>query len=424
VFSTAKGNRISIADVDAGTNPVEVTLTASNGTLTLSGTNGLTFANGSNGTANLTVRGTLTDINSALEGLSFNPTAGYAGNARIQIATNDLGNTGFGNALSDTDLININVNSVNNPLSGAGGQKTFSVQRGQTLTITDFGGVGRGSNPSQATIAEVDTIQFIGTDLLARNMLLTQVDSNLEITFAGISDTKVVLKDFALENLENLVRATRAKVDLGNILFDGQTRIQDSFDVIDADQRVGTVFNRNTVTFLNDRNNNVKGLNRSNDVINGQGGDDRLSGLSGNDWLRGGIGDDILNGGAGNDILVGGEGQDYFVFDSGKKFATGSLGSDSITDFEVGTDKIILGRKTFSRLNSPIGGQLATSDFAIVNDPSNGSVGNLSARIIYNQGTGDLLYNPDGAIAGLSGGGRFATLTGTSSLSANDFLVQ
>lgn len=342
---------------------------------------------------------------------------------KLHVVDGDRGDTdGVANGVIEvTGAIGITSNSY---LSGNGGQKSFVVNQGETVTIADFGGVGRGAHPFAQTIAELDTIKFLGADLTARNLLLTQNGKDLELTFTGVENTKVVLKDFALENLDNLLKATKAKVNLGNILFDGQTKIQDSFDVIDADQMVKTVFNRNTVTFLNDRNNNVKGLNRSNDVINGQGGNDRLSGLSGDDWLRGGVGDDILNGGAGNDILVGGDGQDYFVFDSGKKFATGSLGSDSITDFEVGTDKIILGRKTFSKLNSPIGGQLATSDFAIVNDPSNGSVGNLSARIIYNQGTGDLLYNPDGAIAGLSGGGRFATLTGTSSLSANDFLVQ
>ena len=36
VFSTADGNLISISDVDAAGNPLQVTLTATNGTLTLS----------------------------------------------------------------------------------------------------------------------------------------------------------------------------------------------------------------------------------------------------------------------------------------------------------------------------------------------------------------------------------------------------
>ena len=49
-FSSSGGNLISISDLDAGASPVEVTLTASNGDITLSGTTGLTFSTG-DGTA-------------------------------------------------------------------------------------------------------------------------------------------------------------------------------------------------------------------------------------------------------------------------------------------------------------------------------------------------------------------------------------
>ncbi|MHC5615501.1 MAG: hypothetical protein ACYTXA_32165 [Nostoc sp.] len=40
-------------------------------------------------------------------------------------------------------------------------------------TITDFGGVGKGTNPTAAVIAEVDTLIFRGYGLTARNLLLT-----------------------------------------------------------------------------------------------------------------------------------------------------------------------------------------------------------------------------------------------------------
>ena len=77
VFSTTNGNRISIQDVDVGTNPLTVTLSASNGLLTLSNTSGLSFNTG-DGTADptITFTGTLSNINNALEGLNFSPDAG------------------------------------------------------------------------------------------------------------------------------------------------------------------------------------------------------------------------------------------------------------------------------------------------------------------------------------------------------------
>ncbi|WP_322743996.1 hypothetical protein [Nostoc edaphicum] len=81
---------------------------------------------------------------------------------------------------------------------------------------------------------------------------------------------------------------------MGNILFDGQTSITDSFDVFNANSTQNTIFNKNTATFLNDLSNNVSGFDHSNDVINGQGGNDRIDGKSGNDFLRGGLGNDTL----------------------------------------------------------------------------------------------------------------------------------
>ncbi len=50
IFSAGNGNLISISDADAGSNAVQVTLTGTNGVLTLSGTTGLAFSSG-DGTA-------------------------------------------------------------------------------------------------------------------------------------------------------------------------------------------------------------------------------------------------------------------------------------------------------------------------------------------------------------------------------------
>ena len=225
----------------------------------------------------------------------------------------------------------INGEAGADTITGGGGKDTFVYKLGDnfvdqfgenTDTITDFGGVGKGKNPTAAVIAEVDTIKFQGAGLTARNLLLTQNNNNLEITFEGVADAKVILQNFALENLDNLRKSTGASVDLGNIEFDGQTSITDSFDVFNGNSTQSTIFNRNTVTFLNDLDNNVTGFDNSNDVINGQGGDDIIDGLSGNDILRGGAGNNTLNGGAGNDslsasgsigdnLLNGGDGNDY-----------------------------------------------------------------------------------------------------------------
>jgi hypothetical protein len=128
VFSTANGNLISVADVDAGTSSIQVTLTASNGTLTLSGTSGLSFgfsdANGTgagDGTADatMTFRGTLANVNAALSGMSFTPAAGFTGTGSVVITSNDLGNTGSGGPLTDTDTVSIQIGVTNVSIADA-----------------------------------------------------------------------------------------------------------------------------------------------------------------------------------------------------------------------------------------------------------------------------------------------------------------
>lgn len=111
VFSAATGNALSVSDVDAGV--VQVTVAVSQGVFTLNGAAGLTFATGDGiADGSMTFSGTLASINAALEGASFTPTADYRGAAVLQLAVNDLGNTGVGGALSDADIVNIQIGAT------------------------------------------------------------------------------------------------------------------------------------------------------------------------------------------------------------------------------------------------------------------------------------------------------------------------
>jgi VCBS repeat-containing protein len=160
ILSNANANAISVGDVDAGGSPLQVTLTATNGTLTLPGTTGLSFSAG-DGTADatMTFTGTLTDINAALDGLAFTPSAGFTGSASIQIATSDLGSTGAGGAQTDTDSVSILVNNVNDaPINTVpGAQSTsedtalvFSSANGNSISIAD---PDAALNPVEVTLA-------------------------------------------------------------------------------------------------------------------------------------------------------------------------------------------------------------------------------------------------------------------------------
>ena len=90
------------------------------------------------------------------------------------------------------------------------------------------------------------------------------------------------------------------------------------------------------------------------DVLRGGSGNDRLQGGQGDDFLRGGKGDDFLQGGKGEDFLRGGKGEDFLIGGNGDDFLIGGKGKDvfaydrvdhrrdTITDFELGIDKIDL----------------------------------------------------------------------------------
>ncbi|WP_141699891.1 cadherin-like domain-containing protein, partial [Nostoc sp. KVJ20] len=309
-------------------------------------------------------------------------------------------------------------NGGNDTISGGNGNDTFVFRLGDgNDTIADFTGTGIGSNPSADVISQLDTLQFIGSGLTARNLQLTQNGDNLELTFLDAASTKVTLQNFQLEDLDNLPTT-------GNILFDGQTSVTDSFDVFNANSTQTNLFNKNTVTFLNDLNNNVAGFNNSNDVINGQGGNDIINGNSGDDLLRGGSGDDILIGGEGNDTLVGGRGNDILIGGVGADFFlynSNAVGIDAIADFNSSEgDKIVLDKTTFSAIASAPGtGFSNTNDFQITS-----SAAASTAKIVYDSVSGQLFYNQNGSAAGFGSGGLFATLTGAPTLTASDFMLQ
>lgn len=112
---------LSISDTDAVLAPngvYVVTLSSTNGTLTLTTLAGLTFSAGDGtGDAAMTFRGTLANINTALATANYTPSANYAGAAQIQIsATDSYGGTvatGSGAATNDSDTIAVTVNGIN-----------------------------------------------------------------------------------------------------------------------------------------------------------------------------------------------------------------------------------------------------------------------------------------------------------------------
>lgn len=162
---------ISIADVD-DTDVIgdewQVTLTASDGTLSLGGVGGLTFSTGDGADdATMTFTGTIANINTALDGLAFTPTTDWIGTATLTVLTSDQGNVGTPGALSDSDGIDIAVNSA--PVLDSSGSMSLTAVNEDPL-LTDAGttvtNIISSAGGDRITDVDVDSegIAVIGVD--------------------------------------------------------------------------------------------------------------------------------------------------------------------------------------------------------------------------------------------------------------------
>ena len=88
-FSAANGNAVSVDDGTASTSALlQVSLSVSSGTLTLSTTTGLSFPSGGNGSGSMIIRGTEASINAAMDGMVFTPLSNdFHGLVNLQVTT-------------------------------------------------------------------------------------------------------------------------------------------------------------------------------------------------------------------------------------------------------------------------------------------------------------------------------------------------
>lgn len=152
VFSQANGNALSSSDVDATTAVAQMTISATNGTLTLGNPGGVTITNGVDGVGDgtITFQGTFASLNAALEGTSFAPAPNFAGTATVTLITNDLGNTGAGGAKSDSDAVAITVVGVNDA--------PVNTVPGAQLTVEDVARVFSTANGNAISVADADAV--------------------------------------------------------------------------------------------------------------------------------------------------------------------------------------------------------------------------------------------------------------------------
>jgi Ca2+-binding RTX toxin-like protein len=128
--------------------------------------------------------------------------------------------------------------------------------------------------------------------------------------------------------------------------------------------------------------------------------------------IVGNSGDNVIDGATGSDTLTGLTGSDSFMFAD----ALGAANIDSITDFNVAADTIVLDNAIFATIVGT--GVLTAAQFRA---NSAGVAGDADDRIIYETDTGNLFFDSNGNAAG--GSIQFAVLDAGLALNNQDFLV-
>ncbi len=116
VFSAANGNAITVSDEDGGT--LSTTLSILNGTLTVVAGGGVGATVSGNSTGSLILTGTAAQINAALNGLTYTPTADFNGAATLTVSTSD------GIAPAVISSLNVTVT----PVADIGGESVTTME--------------------------------------------------------------------------------------------------------------------------------------------------------------------------------------------------------------------------------------------------------------------------------------------------------
>ncbi|EKP0302773.1 retention module-containing protein [Aeromonas veronii] len=218
---------LQVKDVDAGNSSIKITLSVEHGTLTLPAGSGVTV--GGNDTGSLVLTGTLADLNALLSGgVTYQGNSDFYGNDALTMVTNDQGNTGSGGALSDTDVLPIEVQPVNDaPVNQLPGSMTVKEDGSLSLSGVSVKDVDAGSAPvSMVLRVEHGVLTLLG----ATGAVMVQGAGTSEITLVGsLADLNQLLasnlhyepaKDFWGEDTLTVTTSDQGNTGAGGPLSD------------------------------------------------------------------------------------------------------------------------------------------------------------------------------------------------------------
>ncbi|MBR9857803.1 MAG: type I secretion C-terminal target domain-containing protein, partial [Gammaproteobacteria bacterium] len=248
------------------------------------------------------------------ESLIFNPTNGASA---ISLGFKETGEPAFG--VVSRDVLYLTVTGTN----------------GSTQTImldSDYGDFMVGADGSLTKIEDSSTGGPLAGYTVDNPFDAGEAIDHLQVTAGFYYDSK------------NQLCTTKVKIDFGFSTELEQTlplpvEMDFTATVTDAD---GDTTNSSFTAGMQ-ASGPIEGTD-GDDAITGTEGSDELSGAAGNDQLSGGAGSDWLAGGLGDDIidLGAGDGAMDIVYWSAEEAQPEQSQSDTVTSFELGTDKLDL----------------------------------------------------------------------------------
>jgi len=325
------------------------------------------------------------------------------------LAINGTGND-LANSLTGNAAINVLIGGAgNDTLNGGAGADSLTGGLGNDTYTVDNTGDAVTENPGEGTDKVNSSVTYtlpanIENLTLTGAAVINGTGNDLANSIIGNAAINVLIGGAGNDALNGGAGADSLIGGLGNDTY----TVDNSGDVITENLSEGTDKVNSSVTYalsLNVENLTLTGAL----AINGTGNDlaNSITGNAADNELNGGAGNDTLNGGAGTNTLTGGLGKDIFKFNTANH-------TDTIADFVVVDDTIQLENAVFAALTAT--GTLASSNFVI-----GAAAVDFNDFIIYNSGTGVLLYDADGngAVAAV----QIATLAGGLALTNADFVV-
>ncbi|MEM1107089.1 MAG: LamG-like jellyroll fold domain-containing protein [Planctomycetota bacterium] len=166
-FTAGTATEVSVSDTFATVDArLRVSLAVNDGVLTLSQTTGLTFVEGSDGSTAFVIDGTESDLNAALDGMTFTPDAGFNGAVTLEMSTalaaDLLGQYNFKGGNADDQA----AGAANDGILNGDATTTIDATRGEVLSLDGTGDrvdlTGLYGSPTDITLSAWVNLASVG----------------------------------------------------------------------------------------------------------------------------------------------------------------------------------------------------------------------------------------------------------------------